>query len=102
MLTRLYAVSSGPFVLISRVSTASDSHLSLHCQTTCRASACWDFFSLFSVVCFFFQYFFFSKISFMNTIRVPNILDPDQDQHFVRLDQDPNSLQRFSAEDANS
>ena len=38
MLSRLYAVSSGLFVLISRVITASDSHLSLHCQTTCRAA----------------------------------------------------------------
>ena len=31
----------------------------------------------------------------MNTIRVSNGLDPDQDQHFVGPDLGPNCLQRF-------
>ena len=41
----------------------------------------------------------FPKSSFRNTIRVPNILDPDQARHFVRLDLGPNCLQRLSADD---
>ena len=35
----------------------------------------------------------FSKNSFMNTIRVSNCLDPDQDQHFVSPGLGPNCLQ---------
>ena len=90
MLSRLYAVSSGLFVLLSRVvSTASDSHLSLHCQTTCRAALyAGNLFHYFlpSANLFFFFNIFFSKIEFTNTIRVPNILDPAQARNFVRLD----------------
>ena len=40
----------------------------------------------------------FSKNSFRNTIRVPNRLDPDQDQHSVGPNLGPNCLQRFSAD----
>ena len=32
--------------------------------------------------------------------RVSNSLDPDQAQHFVESDLDPNCLQKFSADDA--
>ena len=48
----------------------------------------------------FFQ-IIFSQNSFRNacSIRVPNSLDPDQAQHYVRPDLDPNCLQGFSAED---
>ena len=35
----------------------------------------------------------------MNTIRVSNSLDPDQDLHFVGPDLGPNCLQRLSADD---
>ena len=35
----------------------------------------------------------------MNTIRVSNGLDPDQDQHSVGPDLGPNCLQRLSADD---
>ena len=38
----------------------------------------------------------FSINSFRNTIRVSNILDPDQGQHFVGPDLGPNCLQRLS------
>ena len=44
----------------------------------------------------------FSKISFMNTIRVSNNWDPDQDRHFVGPDLDPNWLQRLSTKDKKS
>ena len=55
----------------------------------------------------FFQNQPFRKISFRNTIRVSNSLDPDQARHFVRPDLEhfvgpdlgPNCLQRLSAED---
>ena len=40
----------------------------------------------------------FSKNSFRNTIRMSNGLDPDQDQHSVSSDLDPNCLQRLSAD----
>ena len=36
--------------------------------------------------------------SFMNTFRVPNGLDTDQDQQIVGPDLDPNCLQRLSAD----
>ena len=47
---------------------------------------------------------FFSKSAFLknffrNSIRVSNILDPDQARHFLWPDLDPNSLQRVSADD---
>ena len=42
----------------------------------------------------------FSKISFRNTIRVTNSLDPDQARHFVGPDLGPNCLQRLSADDS--
>ena len=38
----------------------------------------------------------FSKDSFRNTIRVSNILDPDQDRHSVGPDLGPNCLQNLS------
>ena len=41
----------------------------------------------------------FPKISFRNTIRVSNILDPDQDRHPVGPDLGPNCLQKLSADD---
>ena len=41
----------------------------------------------------------FSKNSYTNTIRVSNNLDPDQDQHSVGPDLDPNCLQRLTAID---
>ena len=40
----------------------------------------------------------FSKISFKNTIRVSNSLDPDPARHFVGPDLGPNSLQRLTTE----
>ena len=46
----------------------------------------------------FLKIIFFKK-SFRNTIRVPNGLDPDQDQHSVSPDLGPNCLQRLSADD---
>ena len=51
---------------------------------------------------FFFKFYsFFSKKSFRNTfsLRVSNILIPDQDRHFVCPDLGPNGLQRLSAGD---
>ena len=41
----------------------------------------------------------FSKNSFRNTLTVSNGLDPDQDQHSVEHDLEPNCLQKLSAED---
>ena len=41
----------------------------------------------------------FSKISFRNTTRVSNGLDPDQALHFDRPDLGPNCLQGLSADD---
>ena len=38
------------------------------------------------------------RVPFRNTIRVPNSLDPDQNQHFVGSDLGPNYLQRLSAD----
>ena len=46
-----------------------------------------------------FQNQLFQKNSFRNTIRVSNILDPDQARRFVRPDLDPNCLQKLSADD---
>ena len=43
--------------------------------------------------------FFFQKKSVRNSIRVPNKLDPDQDQHSDGTDLIPNCLQRLSADD---
>ena len=40
-----------------------------------------------------------SKVSFRNTIRVSNSLDPDQARHTVGPDLDPNCLQRLSVDD---
>ena len=39
------------------------------------------------------------KNSARNTIRVSNMLDPDQDRQNVGPDLDPNCLQRLSADD---
>ena len=41
---------------------------------------------------------FFSKISFRNTIRVSNRLDPDQDRYSVSLYLGPKCLPRLSAD----
>ena len=41
----------------------------------------------------------FLKSSFSDTIRVSSSLNPDQAQHFVGPDLDPNCLLRLSAED---
>ena len=38
----------------------------------------------------------------MNTIRVSNSLDTDQDRHFVGLDLSTNCLQRLSADEETS
>ena len=46
-----------------------------------------------------FQYYFFSKYSFRNNIRVSNSLDPDQAGHFVGPDLGSNCLQKLSSED---
>ena len=46
-----------------------------------------------------FSTFILSKISFRNTIRVSNSLDPDQDWQNVSPDLGPNCLQRSSADD---
>ena len=46
---------------------------------------------------FFFKINFFLQNSFTDTIRVSNSLDPDQGQHFVIPDLDPNCLHRLSA-----
>ena len=54
---------------------------------------------LLSSAYFFQNKLFFGKNSFMNTIRVANSLDPDQDRHFVGPDLGPNCLQRLSADD---
>ena len=48
----------------------------------------------------FFQNQLFRKISFRNTTRVSNSLDPDQARHFVRPDLDPNCLRNLSSEDS--
>ena len=47
----------------------------------------------------FFSKLTFSKKYFMNTIRVTNGLDTDQDRHSVGPDLGPNFLQRLSADD---
>ena len=46
-----------------------------------------DFFSIF--------FFFFSKNSFRNAIKVSNNLDPDQERNSVGPDLGPNCLQRL-------
>ena len=48
---------------------------------------------------FFIPKLTFSKISFRNTIRMSNSLDPDPARRFVGPDLDPNCLQRLSADD---
>ena len=47
----------------------------------------------------FFSKSTFSNNSFRNTIRMPNLLDPDQARHYVRPDLGPKCLQRLSADD---
>ena len=47
----------------------------------------------------FFSKSTFSNNSFRNTIRMSNLLDPDQARHYVRPDLDPKCLQRLSADD---
>ena len=41
----------------------------------------------------------FSKISFRNTVRLSNSVDPDQTVHFVEPDRGLNCFQRLSADD---
>ena len=43
----------------------------------------------------FFSISTFLKISFRNTIKVTNSLDPDQAQHFVGPDLDPNFFKGY-------
>ena len=43
-------------------------------------------------------HFVLKKKSFMNTIRLSNSLDPDQDQHFVGPDLGLNCLQRLTVD----
>ena len=50
---------------------------------------------------FFFLKISFLKISFRNTIRAANSLDPDQARHFVGPDLGPNCFQSLSADDTN-
>ena len=47
----------------------------------------------------FFSKSLIQKVFHMNTIRVSNGLDPDQDQPSVGPDLGPNCLQRLSADD---
>ena len=47
----------------------------------------------------FFLKLMFPKISFGNSIRVTNSLDPDQDQHLFGPDLDSSCLQMLSADD---
>ena len=61
--------------------------------------ACWVIFHDFlSSADFYIQNLSFRKISFRNTIRVSNRLDPDQAQRNVGPDLGPNCLQRLSAD----
>ena len=48
---------------------------------------------------FFYIFFFFSKKSFRNTIRVSNNLVPDEARRFVGPDLGPNCLQRLSTDE---
>ena len=50
-------------------------------------------------IIFYMSIFIFFKISFRNTLRVSNSLDPDQARHFVGTGLDPNCLQKLSADD---
>ena len=61
-----------------------------------------DFFMSFYclLICFRIKIFKL-KISFINTIRVLNILDPDQARHIVWPELAPNYLQRLSADVTN-
>ena len=60
--------------------------------------ACWVIFSCFYSPLLTFSKLTFSKNCFMNTFRVSNGLDPDQDQLSVGPDLDPNCKQRLSAD----
>ena len=55
-------------------------------------------FSSFCRLLIFFSKFAFSKHFSRNTIRVSNILDPDQGRHSVGPDLGANCLQRLSAD----
>ena len=46
---------------------------------------------------FFFKINFFQKNYFRNTIRVSNILDPNQVRHFIGPDLSQNCLRRMSS-----
>ena len=63
-------------------------YIILYINRTWLVGSCKDFFSK----------LFFSKISFRNTIRVSNSLDPDQDGRSVGPDLDSICLQRLSAD----
>ena len=45
------------------------------------------------------QVLVWESVVFLDTIRVSNSLDPDQDRHSVGPDLGPNCLQRLSADD---
>ena len=59
--------------------------------------ACWVFIMLLTLLPF--VKINFSKNYFINTIRVSNGLDPDQERHSVGPDLGPNCLQRLSSKD---
>ena len=54
--------------------------------------ACWV---ILQFCCCLLTFFKFFKKNFMNTIRVSNSLDPDQDRRYVGPDPGPNGLQRL-------
>ena len=77
-----------------------DSGRTLHIKTHWIAGHA----SLFFAYEKFFMPIFFFKINFFEKLlqeyhQCLNILDPDQDQHFVEPDLGPNCLQRLSADD---
>ena len=57
-----------------------------------------NFLSFFAVCLLNFSKLTDSKYSFRNIIKVPNCLDPDQDQYSVGPDLGPNCLQRLSVD----
>ena len=62
--------------------------------------ACWVIFHALLSSADFFSKLIFSENSFANTIRVSNILDPDQSRHFVGPNLGPNCLQKLPADGA--
>ena len=54
---------------------------------------------LLSSASFFFKMSFFKTIFYMDTIRLSNDLDPDQNRRTVGPNLDPNGLQSISVDD---